>query len=224
MLKKIVLSPFFMPVFFLILWLSLVGAVYGFYAGDLLALTKDGRFIDVIAKIGYIFLIFVLALCYRDFQDKMLAWGCYIFLAMSCFLRESGIQHFLSETDSTPFKSRFFLNPDNPVHEKIIFGAVLLLVFGAIIYLAMQYTKPLIKSFFKLDTITWGIATLCTTGVFSKIIDRFPSNYRKAHHGEHLPDDVYAFLQILEETSEMFLPYLAMFVIFQYHLMCHHKK
>ena len=58
---------------------------------------------------------------------------------------------------------------------------------------------------------------MCTVGVLSKIIDRFPANYRKAH-GEPLSDDVFAILQLVEESSEMFLPYIAVLILMQYHL------
>ncbi|MBR2274402.1 MAG: hypothetical protein IJ864_06235 [Alphaproteobacteria bacterium] len=218
MIRKIFLSPFFALTVFLILGLGFIGVVFFQYHQDILRLTIDGEIIDVVAKLGYILLLFVLAYVYRDFEDKMLAWGIYIFLTMCCFLRESGIQHHLSTTDSTPFKSRFFLDPDNPWFEKVIFGSILLLIVGGLGYLAVKFSKKLVLQFFAMDTITWSTAVLCTAGVCSKIIDRFPSNYRKAHEGVALPENVYTILQLVEETSEMFLPYLAILILFQHHV------
>jgi len=219
MWNKLFLSPFFTPIAFILCWSLEIFSVCSLHPQEILQQTLDGAFIDVVAKIGYIFLVVLLFFLYRDFENKMLSWGIYIFLTIGCFLRESGIQHCLSKTDTTPFKSRFFLNPENPMYEKILFGLVLLLILGVIAYLAVKYAKHLVKSFFKLDTVTWTIAVLCVTGVVSKIIDRYPSNYRKAHGGVSLPEDVYAVFQLVEELSEMFLPYLAMLALLQFHFL-----
>jgi len=217
MFRKMLLSPFFAPVVFVALFGLSVCSVYFGCHDYILQITEDGQWIDVTAKIGYILLIAVLFYFCNDFRDKMTSWGIYLFFSLACFLRESGIQHHLSATDSTPFKSRFFLNPNNPLGEKIIFGAVLILIFGALAYIVVKYTKSLVLSFFKFNPLTWTIAVLCTDGVVGKLIDRYPANYRKAHGGMSLPDDVYSVFQLVEETSEMFLPYLAMLAIFQYH-------
>ena len=141
-----------------------------------------------------------------------------MFLGMCAFLREAGIQHYLSKTDTTPFKSRFFLNPNNPWGEKIVFGLVLLVIFAALAYLAVKYTKFLITSFFKLNTVTWSTAVLCTVLVCALFGARFPSNWRIAHGGVYLPQNQIEIWALLEECSEMFLPYLVMLIMWQYHL------
>lgn len=219
MFKKIFLSPFFAPITFFVLWIVFMKGCFLYaHGGDILELTEDGAIIDAVSKIGYVLLVAVLLLFCNDFRDRMHAWGIYLFFAIACFLRESGIQHHLSQTDTTPFKSRFFLNPNNMLSEKIIYGAILLLVLAAVLYLMIKYAKHLVVTFFKFDGITWSVATLCTVGLLSKIVDRYPSNYRKAHDNVPLPDNVYAFLQVVEESSEMFLPYLAILILLQYHL------
>ena len=217
LLKKIFLHPFFMPLFFLIAWGGFASFVYLTYGESVLTFTKEGRVIEDTSHLGYIILLAVLLWYCEDFQDKVKSWGMYLFLTMCAFLREEGIHHYLSKTDTTPFKSRFFLNPNNPIGEKIIFGLFLIIVVSAIGYLAVKYAKPLVVKFFKLDVISWSVATLCTVGVASKIIDRFPANYRKAHNGVALSDDVFALMQLIEESSEMFLPYLAILIVLQYH-------
>lgn len=219
MFKKVFLSPFFAPVVFFVLWISFMGGIYFCYPQDVLRFTKEGEMIEVVSHFGYVVLIAVLLWGSDDFKDKIRVWGIYLFLTICCFLREEGIQHHLSSTDTTPFKSRFFLNPNNPLSEKIVFGAVLLVIAGVVLYLALKYSKHLILSFFKLDTITWSIAVLCSTGVFAKVVDRYPSNWRKAHNGIELDEDIYAVFQLLEESSEMFLPYVAVLILCQYHLM-----
>lgn len=218
MLTKAFLSPFFAPLIFLLLWLGVVSGIYGFVAeDDILQQTVDGKLIDIVAKCGYLLLLVVLFTFADDYKDKMRSWGLYIFFTLICFLRESGIQHHLSTTDTTPFKSRFFLNPENPLYEKVIYGIILLLILFGVLYLARKYAKHLIRSFLKFDTVAWSIATLCTTGIASKVIDRFPANYHDINGGR-LSENVYIFLQVLEETGEMFLPYLAMLALWQYHL------
>ena len=194
-MKKIFMSPFFVPAAFLILWLSFMGTVYYGFPENVLKVTVEGELIENITHIGYVLLIGMLLL-----------------------LREEGIQHHLSRTDTTPFKSRFFLNPNNPLSEKIIFGLVLLVVAGAVAYLAVKYSKHLVGSFFKLNPVTWSIAVLCTVGVCSKIVDRFPSNWKKAHGGVPLADETYALCQLVEESGEMFLPYIAIAALYQFRL------
>lgn len=97
-------------------------------------------------------------------------------------------------------------------------GYVLML--AAIIYLAVKYTKFLISSFFKLNTVTWSTAVLCTVLVCAKFADRFPSNWKKAHDNVSLPVNQFETWALLEESSEMFLPYLVIVIMWQYHLLC----
>ena len=58
---------------------------------------------------------------------------------------------------------------------------------------------------------------MCSIGVISKLVDRFPANYRKSHGGA-LDENLYELMQLMEESSEMFLPYLAILILVQYHL------
>lgn len=226
MFKKAFLSPFFMPVFFVLLWAMFLCYTIFFNNGNeaILAVTKEGGIIEDISHVGYIFLIALLLLVSNDYRDKIRSWGIYLFLAICAFLREEGIHHHLSRTDTTPFKSRFFLNPNNALSEKIVFGIFLLVILCAVIYLANKYAKHLVKSFFKFDTISWSIAVMCGIGVVSKYIDRFPANWRKAHGGVKLSDDVYTMFQLVEESMEMFLPYIACFILIQYHYLHAEKK
>ncbi len=219
MCKKIFLSPFFMPIAFMVMWSVFLGVVYFGFPEDVLKITKEGELIEHFTHLGYVLLVGVLLVVCEDYQDKIKSWGIFLFLALCAFLREMGLQHHLSRTDTTPFKSRFFLNPNNLISEKIIFGALLFVILGAVLYLAVKYSKHLVRSFLRFDVISWSIAVLCTLGVFAKIIDRFPSKWRKAHNDVPLSDDVYQICQLLEESSEMFLPYIAIVILWQYHLL-----
>ena len=157
-MKKIFLSPFFTPVWFTICWGLMLAVVLIYFPEQKFKITEDGQIIELITNIGYISMLAALMYFAKDYTDKITSWGIYLFLAMCAFLREAGIQHHLSRTDSTPFKSRFFLNPDNPWGEKVVFGLLLIVIFGAVIYLTVKYAKHLVLSFFKLNTVTWSTA------------------------------------------------------------------
>lgn len=218
-MKKIFLSPLFTPITFALCWGVMLAVVLIYFPDLKFKITEDGEIIELVTNIGYVSMIAAMLFFAKDYADKMTSWGIYLFLGICAFLREAGIQHHLSRTDSTPFKSRFFLNPNNPWGEKVVFGLILLLVFGALAYLAIKYSKHLITSFFKLNTVTWSIAVLCCTLVFAKVADRFPSNWRKAHDDALLPRDQIEIWSLLEESSEMFLPYLVVIILIQYHIL-----
>lgn len=217
-MKKIFLSPFFTPIAFTVIWGILVTVVLAFFPEQKFLITTEGQILEIFTNIGYISMLAAMMYFARDYTDKITSWGIYLFLGMCAFLREAGIQHHLSKTDTTPFKSRFFLNPNNPWGEKIVFGLLLIVIFAAIIYLAVKYAKFLISSFFKLNTVTWSTAVLCTVLVCAKFADRFPSNWRKAH-GMLLPQNQIEVWSLLEESLEMFLPYLVVIIMCQYHLL-----
>ena len=224
MLKKFFLSPFFAPIFYLTLWIALLFVVFVFFPEQKFEITTDGQIIDILTYAGYAFMLLTMVLCFKDFKNKTLYWSIYFMLGIAALLREAGIQHHLSSTDSTPFKSRFFLNPDNPLFEKIIFGSVVLVIFGALLFLGIKYTKHLVVSFFKFDTLTWSIATFCSVLVFAKFADRFPSHWRHFNHTNALPREFIDIWSLLEESAELFLPYLVIIIFIQYHLFSKEKK
>ena len=185
-----------------------------------------GTFLYEFLYCGYAVLLCGLIYFYRDYKGAgaKTDWLVYFLLSVCALLREAGIQHHLSSTDTTPFKSKFFLNPENPLYEKIVFGIVLLLVFGMVIYLAVKYTKHLVTSFFKMNTVTWSTAVLCCDLVFAKFADRFPGNWRHAHDGLSLPREQIEIWSLLEESSEIFLPLTAFIILWQYHLLLKSKQ
>ena len=217
-MKKIFLSPFFSPITFALCWGTLLAIVLICFPEQKYQITHDGEIIEILTNIGYISMLASLLYFSKDYTDKITSWGIYLFLGIAAFLRESGIQHHLSKTDTTPFKSRFFLKPENPIGEKIVFGLLLLIIFGAIVYLMIKYAKHLITSFFKLNTVTWTIAVFCSVLVFSKFADRFPGNWRDAHNDVSLPQSHIEVWSLLEESIEIFIPYLVIIALTQYHL------
>ncbi len=218
-MKKFFLSPLFAPIFYCVLWGIVLAVVLLFFPEKKFEITTDGQIIDIATYTGYALMLVGMLYFVKDFKDNMLYWGIYFILGIAALLREAGIQHHLTNSDSTPFKSRFFLNPNNPLSEKIIFGVVLLLIFGMLIFLAVKYAKHLVVSFFKMNTITWSIATFCTVLVFAKFADRFPANWRHYKNLEELPQDFIDIWSLLEESSEMFLPLLVIIIFAQNHLL-----
>ena len=114
-MKKVFLSPFFTPIAFTALWVTLITVVLCFFPEQKFLITQEGQILEIFTNIGYI------------------------------------------------------------------------LMLATIIYLAVKYTKFLISSFFKLNTVTWSTAVLCTVLVCAKFADRFPSNWKKAHDNVPLP-------------------------------------
>ena len=132
-MKKAFLSHLFAPSFYIILWGALLAVVLLCFPAQKFQITTDGQIIDIVTYTGYALMILSILCLHKDFKGKMLEWGIYLFFAIAALLREAGIQHHLTTSDTTPFKSRFFLNPNNPISEKLIFGTVLLIIFGALI-------------------------------------------------------------------------------------------
>ncbi len=218
-MKKAFLSPLFAPLFYGILWGLLLAVVLTFIPEKKFEITTDGQIIDVLTYTGYALMLIAMLLFVKDFKGKMFDWSIYFMLGIAALLREAGIQHHLTNTDTTPFKSRFFLNQNNALSEKILYGAVLLVIFGALLYIAIKYAKHLVTSFFKFDTITWSVATFCSVLVFAKFADRFPSHWRHIHNLDRLPREFIDIWSLLEESSELFLPYLVIIIFAQYHFL-----
>ncbi len=218
-MKKNFLSPFFTPIFFLVTWGIILAIVFTFFPEKRFEITVDGSIIDISTYCGYAILLCGMLYFFKDFKENQrLNWFIFFLLSVCALLREAGIQHHLSSTDTTPFKSRFFLNPNNPLSEKILYGLVLIVFFSMIVYLVVKYAKHLIVSFFKLNTITWSTAVLCCCLVFSKIIDRFPANYRHTHNIP-LSRSAIDTCSFLEESSEIFIPIIAFIILWQNHFL-----
>lgn len=96
-MKKIFMSPFFVPAAFLILWLSFMGTVYYGFPENVLKVTVEGELIENITHIGYVLLIGMLLVVCDDYKDRIRTWGILLFLAICALLREEGIQHHLSQ-------------------------------------------------------------------------------------------------------------------------------
>ncbi len=137
------------------------------------------------------------------------------FITLGMLLRELGIQHWLTQTDSTAIKIKFFLNPNNPIHEKIITGLFLLMWVVIAIYLFRRYTVFLFREFFRLNATVWTIGTTCMLVVFVKFVDRYADNYQR-FTGVPVSQFWDTGLSSFEEIYEAFLPVLIMIAAIQF--------
>lgn len=169
---------------------------------------------------AYVISILLVLFYAKDFLHTKLQtpYFLYLFLFFCAALREMGIQHWLTDTDTTAFKLRFFTNPNNPLSTKILSAFILLTVGAAVIYLLYRFTTTIIRGFFKFNPMFWTICTLGATGIIGKIADRIPGNYRKDYSAEMDPY-FKALFSLLEESSEVTLPLLFALAIIQFHLL-----
>ncbi|MBO5997566.1 MAG: hypothetical protein J6P93_03475 [Alphaproteobacteria bacterium] len=217
-MKKWILSPLFAPITAILTMLVLgVGAIV-WRANGCDTFFDDGNVCDIVTYTFYVLLALSLIFLRKDFKDNGLTWCVLLFLNIAAILREAGIQHWLTSTDTTAIKLRFFTNPKNPLSEKIIAGALVLLVLGAVFYLIFKYTPKIWRGFWKKEPMYWSICFLCGMGVFGKIADRFHGNWVK-YTGQALSDDAYFLSIMIEETSEATLPLIALIALIQWHLM-----
>ena len=151
---------------------------------------------------------------YRKNFDSLTDFSAGLFLSFVLFMRELGAHHWLASKDSTAFKIHFFTNPDNPLHEKLIAGAIVIVILTAAGYLLYRYVKPLIVGFFKLNPLCWTLATFGGFGIVCKIADRLPSIYSR-RTGVAFTQDTVDFFSLTEETGEMLLPLLLMLALYQ---------
>lgn len=194
-MKKFFLSPFFAPIFMIIFLISMF--ILSILSSDILFFYDEGGGLDYITYVCYVIAFFAIFYYKKDFNDHLIDFYCYVFLLTCALLREMGIQHYLTSTDTTAFKIRFFTNPNNPIIEKILSFCLIIILLSVIIYLLKKYLVKIIKGFFKFDTLYWTIAMFGGIGIISKIADRFPSNYHKST-GYYLEENTRILLSLIE--------------------------
>ena len=219
-MKNYLTLPFFTPVLALCTWLLFAGVILLFFPQMVPSITDDGQAIDLITIGLYVIMFLTFMKFFKDFKQekKFTDYFIFLFLAAAALLRELGIQHWLASKDTTAFKMRFYTNPNNPLSEKIIAILITLVLIIALGYLAIKYGKHLFTSFFKKNTMTWSIATLCVIGIAGKVIDRIPGNYRK-WTGTPLNEHLAGIMEVWEETSEALLPLITIIILWQYHIL-----
>ena len=225
-MKKLFLSPLFAS-FFIVVMLGIYYAVSYFIRQNygIFDIEKSGA-TEVLTYVFYGFAGGVLLCLYNDYHHtpRQNTYFALAFLWLAALLREMGIQHWLTQHDTTAIKIRFFTNPNNPLHEKIISATIVLLVLSIVLYLLIKYLRKMIVGFFKFQTIYWTIFFFGVLGALTQMADRFPSKYTKIT-GEHLTEASRFALKIFEEGGESLLPLLFAIGLCQFHFIrrkeCH---
>ena len=217
-MKKIILNPFIAPILTCIFLLYI--NVFSQWLYSATPLDFFGNESEVLTYTFYGIGLITALIFFRDFwkTDKQTTYFALLFLWLIALLREMGAQHWLTKHDTTAIKIRFFTNPNNPLHEKVVAGALVILVVGIALWLLIKYLKPMIKGFFSFKALYWTIATFGGVGMVSQFCDRFPSNYYKAT-GERLNNTILEGLKLFEEGGEICLPLLFALAFVQYHIM-----
>lgn len=224
-MSRMLLFPLIAPLFVL-LFVTVIFLSVGFLPADSIFHFSD-TLLDKYTYLAYTVTFLVMILVRHDYKtetekNSFLLFGFLFFCAL---LREAGIQHWLTTTDTTAFKLTFFRNPHNPLSEKIISAYILFIVASVIIILLCHYLPKIIKGFFKFNPLYWTVCTFGCTGILCKIADRLPSNIRKMT-GIEMDPQIHAWIELLEETTESCLPLLFALGLIQFHLMnrTQHKK
>jgi len=214
-MKKMLLSPFCAPLI-VVVYISLFFITHLTATTDTIFHFTDTT-LDTLTYVVYALAGVVVIWAARDFKGTQFkTFILFAFLFVCALLREMGVQHWLTKTDTTAFKLKFFTNPNNPIHEKLIAGYILIVIAIIAIYLLVRFLPTLIKSFFQLNPISWTICTLGGIGIIGKIADRLPGNYRKAMEMP-LDPSIHAYIKLFEESSESALPLLFALALIQYH-------
>lgn len=215
-LKKQALSPFFAPIV-LTLTMTVVLILGRTLLRPYIVFHDWGVFpIEQISDALWVVLFGVLIFYRHLFNKEKGQWDftASFFLTVILFFRELGAHHWLASRDSTAFKTRFFTNPDNPLHEKIISGLIILAILVAVVWLLSRFLIVLVKGFFQLNTVCWTMAVFGTWGIICKGADRIPSLYYRKTQVD-LSQSAIDFFSLVEESGEMFLPLLIILALWQ---------
>lgn len=217
MMKKLLFNPLCAGLVALLSLAIFKGLDVLFYPHQGLLFYEANQGLEKITYTLYVGAVLV-ALSYRGLflkTNKQSTYFGLLFLWLAALLREMGIQHWLTSHDTTAIKLRFFTNPNNPLHEKIISGLLVIVVVGTALWLFAKYLPKIWKGFWKLNPLYWTVVTFGGILIVSQFCDRFPSKYFKATH-EHLSPVVLEWLKLFEEGGEACLPILFALGFIQY--------
>ena len=222
-MKKIILSPIFGAIVAMVAFTFFgICAWHSYFLGDA-SFMHDWHAGDLWTYLMYVLAFAAMGVFAKDFKGKYQDYILFLFLMICAMLREAGIQHMLTSTDTTAIKIHFFTNPNNPLWEKCRAAFLLIVVLGAAAIVLWKYLPKIWKGFWAKNPMYWTICTLGAFGVIGKISDRLPSRY-SAYFGHRLPEEVIYWFSIGEEGLEMCLPLLVAIAVLQYHFLCASKK
>ena len=172
--SKIFLSPFLAPLIVavaLITYFSisyLFKFKYGYFDIESTGIT------DALTYLFYGFTVGIISNYKNDFitTNKLKTYYSLYFLCIVAILREMGVQYWLTTTDTVVTKIRFFTNPNNILHEKIIAGGLMLIVLLVICWLIIKHSKTFIKDLINRKPIPFTILTFITLAIITQIVHK----------------------------------------------------
>lgn len=219
-MKKIILNPLFSGVLVLVMLVAFWACSYTLFPNNPVFFFDDEGPLEWMTY-GFYGVAILTALYFaRDFwkTDRQNTYFALLFLWLATLLREMGIQHWMTSHDTTAIKIRFFTNPNNPLHEKILSATVVMVVVAVALWLMIKWLPKMVKGFFRLNPMYWTIAVFGGVGFLSQVADRLPSNYYKAT-GERFGEELTYWLKLAEEGGESCLPVLFALAFIQYHIL-----
>ena len=219
--KNILLTPFFIPIVFILTFSVLLLGGYFLFPDKIYEMSIDGGIIEIITHSMYLVTLYLFYKYREEYPDKKI-FSLFIFLTIAALCREMGIQHVLASADTAAFKLRFYTNPNNPIGEKILSAVLAFIVLYAVCYLMYHYMPYLVKGFLQIQPLPWTLFCFFSIGALSKIVDRAPSNLRKM--GIFMSETMQNMMLLFEEAGEMFLPILVSAAIIQKHVILTAKQ
>jgi len=164
--------------------------------------------------------------CAKDFiydESRKHTFIAMVFLYIVMIFREMGAQGWLTTTDTVVTKIRFFTNPNNLLHEKIIAGALMLFIVAVFLWVFIKYAKVFWQGLLKKNPLSVTTMILFVWTILTQIIDRFPAEYCKAT-GVALYEPIKFAMKVFEEGGESLIPLLIAIAFLQFHyLYCKDK-
>lgn len=212
------ISPFFAGIFIVIAMFIYYTVCYAFSFNFGFFDIEEVGVTEVTTYLFYGFAAGVAVCCAKDFWNTpdRSTFCALMFLWCSALFREMGVQHWLTSHDTVVTKSRFFTNPSNPLHEKIVAGLLMGLVIAVLIFVVCKCFKRLVAGLRRYDAVPWTSMVFVIFAILTQIVDRLPANYMKAT-GVALSDHTLFICKIFEEGGESLLPLLFAIALLQYH-------
>lgn len=189
--------PVLALVFALGLWLTLEPAT-------LKALTTEGGLVERPTELLY-FALAAVMWWWRRPGDDLLGWAalCVVFVAFGA--REMDLHK--AWTGGSMLKLSFYLR-EAPLVQKLVSGAVVLIVAAAGVFLVRRYARKVWQEFRRGETVATTVAIFLVAMVVSKVFDR-SINILIEDFGVITPASTGALVGAVEEILELSLPLVA---------------
>ncbi len=160
-------------------------------------------------------LFFLLALVLYGLRPKLddrRSWLAMVTLCAAAGAREMDWHKVW--TGKSVLKLSFYLGPA-PAHQKLLAGALVMLVAAGVIYLVRRHALSLWRDLRAREPVAVTVATLLVTTAITKVLDR-SINLLIQDHGIVAAPSIRALVAALEESMELGLPLMVTLAVWQY--------